>query len=141
MELIALIAVGVLFGAGIYLILQKSLLRVVLGTALVSHAVNLLLLTSGRLKRGSAPILEKGGGVHGTDGQGLHVPAPTETGALEGAAQAIGGVTDPLPQALILTAIVIGFATTALLLVIAYKTFEVHGTDDLDRLREAEHER
>ncbi len=109
MELAAILTVGLLFGSGVYLLLQRSLLRVVLGTSLISHAVNLLLLTSGKLKRGGPPLLEKGGAL---------VP-----------------VTDPLPQALILTAIVIGFATTALMLVIAYRTYQSRGSDDLQRLR------
>lgn len=114
MELAAIATIGVLFGSGVYLLLQKSLLRVVLGTTLISHAVNLLLLTVGKLKRGGPPLLIKG------------EPLPP--------------VSDPLPQALILTAIVIGFATTALMLVIGYRTYQSRGTDDLDRLRGIESE-
>ncbi|MBO8141943.1 MAG: Na(+)/H(+) antiporter subunit C [Firmicutes bacterium] len=112
MELAAIIAIGVLFGSGIYLLLKPRLLRVVFGSALISHAVNLLLLTSGRLKRGGAPLVGD-------------VPAP---------------VTDPLPQALILTAIVIGLGTTALILVLAYRIYQEKGTDDLRQLRGLEDE-
>lgn len=119
MELFSIVVIGVLMGSAVYLLLQKSLLRVVFGTVLITHGVNLLLFTSGRLKRGGPPLLEKGTGENGA------------TAALE----SLPAVTDPLPQALILTAIVIGFATTALVLVIAYRTYQTHGTDDLDRLR------
>lgn len=110
MELLSIIAIGVLMGCAVYLLLQRSLLRVVFGTVLITHATNLLLFTSGKLKRGGPPLLDKG-------------------------AAGAAAVTDPLPQALILTAIVIGFATTAFVLVIAYRTYQTHGTDDLDRLR------
>src|SRR5690625_1335956 len=115
MELVIVVTVGVLFGSGVYLLLQRSMLRVVLGTSLISHSINLLLLTSGNLKRGSVPILS----WDQTD---------------------FSSVTDPLPQALILTAIVIGFATTALTLVLAYRTYQTHNTDDLDELRGIENE-
>lgn len=115
MELVTVVTIGVLFGSGVYLLLQKSMLRVVFGTSLISHSINLLLLTSGKLKRGSAPILSWGQ----TD---------------------FSGVTDPLPQALILTAIVITFATTALALVLAYRTYQTHGTDNLEELRGIENE-
>lgn len=122
MELLAIVVIGVLFGCSIYLLMQRSLLRVVFGTILISHGANLLLLTSGRLKRGGPPLLSK---------------AAYEEAALTGAEVVLPAVTDPLPQALILTAIVIGFATTALILVIAFRTYQMYGTDDLDRLRGA----
>lgn len=109
MEWLALLTVGVLVGAGVYMMLQRSLLKVVLGSSLVSAGINLLLLTSGRLKRGGPPLAVV---------SGPQLP-----------------VTDPLPQALILTAIVIGFGTTALTFVLAYRTFQAKGSDDLDVLR------
>ena len=81
-------SVFLLLAAGVYLVLQNSLLRVAIGLALVSHAVHLILLTSGR--EGSlAPVLVPGAGVE--------------------------GVTDPLPQAFVLTAIVIAMAMTVYL--------------------------
>lgn len=109
MELLAALAVAVLFGAGTYLMLARNMLRVVLGSALLTYATNLLLLASGLLKRGRAPVL--------TD-----VPAGAR-------------FVDPIPQALILTAIVIGFGVTAFLFVLAYKAVQAHGTDDLADLR------
>src|SRR5690606_33391682 len=119
MELAAIVTIGVLFGAGVYLMLQGSLLRVVLGTALLSHGVNLLLLTSGKLKRGGPPILSQETASHGGDA----------------VSHALQAVTVPLPQALILTAIVIGFGTTALILVIADRMYQEQGCDDLGGLR------
>jgi multicomponent Na+:H+ antiporter subunit C len=106
MELLMAVVIGVLFAAGTYLILTRSLLRVVLGTGLLSHASFLLILTMGGLKRGAPPILS---------GQAAY--------------------TDPLPHALILTAIVIGFGVTAFVLVLAYRAYQELGTDDLDKLR------
>ena len=107
MELWLTLAIGVLFATGTYLVLRRSLLKVVIGFALISRH-NLLLLTTGKLKRGAVPILVEGY-------QGPYV--------------------DPLPQALILTAIVISFAVTAFMLALVYRTYQSLGTDDLDRLR------
>ena len=106
MELWLTLAVGVLFATGTYLVLRRSLLKVVIGFALISHGTNLLLLTTGKLKRGAVPILVEGY-------QGPYV--------------------DPLPQALILTAIVISFAVTAFMLALVYRAYQSLGTDDLDR--------
>ncbi|AFL99560.1 multisubunit Na+/H+ antiporter, MnhC subunit [Desulfitobacterium dehalogenans ATCC 51507] len=101
------IVIGILFTIGTYLILSKTLLRVILGTSIIGHGVNLLILTMGGLKKGGPPLL------------GLKESF----------------FTDPLPQALLLTAIVINFATTALFLVLSYRTYNVLGTDDLEELR------
>jgi multicomponent Na+:H+ antiporter subunit C len=108
MELWLTMAIGVLFGTGTYLLLRRNLLKVVIGFALLSHGTNLLLLTTGKLKRGAAPILQAGA-------EELY--------------------TDPLPQALILTAIVISFAVTAFALTLVYRTYQALGTDDVNRLR------
>jgi multicomponent Na+:H+ antiporter subunit C len=109
MEGLIAIVVGVLFACGIFLMLQKSFLRLILGLCLMSHGANLLLFTMGGLVRGAIPV-GTGGGV--------------------------ANCTDPLVQALILTAIVISFGVTALLLVVAYRTHQEHNTDDLDELKE-----
>jgi multicomponent Na+:H+ antiporter subunit C len=108
MELWLALAIGILFASGTYMILRRSLLKVVIGFALISHGTNLLLLSTGKLKRGVVPIL------------------------VDGANQSYA---DALPQALILTAIVISFAVTAFMLALLYKTYQVLGTDDLDRMR------
>lgn len=101
------IIVGILFTIGTYLILSKTLLRIILGSSIMGHGVNLLLLTMGGLKKGGPPLL--------------------------GFQETI--FTDPLPQALLLTAIVINFATTALFLVLGYRTYQVVGTNNVDKLR------
>ena len=108
MELWLTLAIGMLFATGTYLVLRRSLLKVVIGFSLISHGTNLLLLTTGKLKRGAVPILVEG---------------------------YRGPYVDPLPQALILTAIVISFAVTAFMLALVYRTYQSLGTDDLDRLR------
>lgn len=94
MELTLAIAIGVLTGSGVWLVLRPRTYQLVIGLSLLSYAVNLFIFSMGRLRVGAAPVL---------DGAGAANPAD---------------YTDPLPQALVLTAIVIGFATTALLLVV-----------------------
>lgn len=107
MEILMSITVGVLFMVGTYLLLSKSLLRVVIALILLSHGAHLLLLTMAGVQGGAPPLLSLGAETY----------------------------TDPLPQALILTAIVISFGVTAFLLVLAYRTYKEHKTDDLDQLR------
>ncbi len=112
METFMSILVGILFTMGTYMVLSKSLLRIILGTSVIGHAVNLLILTMGGLKTGGPPLL----GLKSTS------------------------FADGLPQALILTAIVINFAITGLFLVVAYRSYRVLGTDDMDQLRGNEDE-
>ncbi len=99
--------IGVLFMTATYLMLSKSLLRIIVGTGLLSHGAHLLILTMGGLKRGAAPLLG------------------------ENAKQ----YTDPLPQALILTAIVISFGVTAFFLVLAYRSYQELATDNVEEMR------
>ena len=106
--------VGVFFTAAVYLLLARSLIRMLLGLGLLGNAVNLLILVSGRLTRAVPPI----------------VP--------DGAQGPLAGAANPLPQALILTAIVIGFAMFSFLLVLAYRAYAAIEVDDTDRLRIAE---
>ncbi len=106
------IVVGLLFMIGTYLILTKTLLRIILGTSIIGHGVNLLIITMGGLKKGGPPLL-----------------------GIENVTYA-----DSLPQALLLTAIVINFATTALFLVLSYRAYTVLGTDDTEQLRGKEDE-
>ncbi|GGF07381.1 Na(+)/H(+) antiporter subunit C [Halobacillus andaensis] len=112
MELVMATLAGILFMTGVYNLLQKQLLRIVIGTALISHGAHLFILTMGELKRGAPPIL--------TDG--------------------IEQYTDPLPQALILTSIVISFGVTSLLLVLAYRAAKINGTDNMEQLRGNDYE-
>lgn len=110
METVIAVLIGLLFAMGLYLTMQKSLLRIIIGSALVSHGSLLAIMFVGGLNKGLAPILANGGGPY----------------------------TDPIPQALNLTAIVIGFGLTAFQLVLAYRTYQEMGTDDLDELRHQE---
>lgn len=105
-EVVLAIVLGVLFATGTFLILRRDLVRVVWGVTIISQAANVYLITMGEI-RGQVPII----------GHGVEDP---------------GTVTDPLVQALVLTAIVIGFATTAFALVLTYRVYEEHGTLDLD---------
>ncbi|MGE7667456.1 Na(+)/H(+) antiporter subunit C [Ureibacillus composti] len=107
MESLMIVLVGILVSVGTYLVLSRNIIRVIVGTAILSHAVHLLILTVGGLKKGDVPLLSHSGGPF----------------------------TDALPQALILTAIVISFAVTAFLLVLAYRTYVTNGSDDFQELR------
>lgn len=109
MKLIFALTAGTLFGTGAYLLLNRDLLRVVLGVVLVSQAATLTLIASG-LTRGEAPI---------------H-PLPA------------GEVSDPLSQAMALTAIVIGLAVTALLLVLVLRVVTEYRSEDLADVGEEE---
>ena len=114
MEAALSLLVGGLVAAGVYLILQRHLVKFVLGLVLLNHAVNLLIFASGRLTRGRPPLIP----------EQMSVPAEP--------------VANALPQALILTAIVIGFSLLAFVLVLAQRAFEELGTTDTEEMREAE---
>jgi multicomponent Na+:H+ antiporter subunit C len=111
METLLAFVVGGLYAAGIYLLMRRSVVKLVLGLALLGHAANLLIFTSGRLTEGSPPLVEEG----------------RET--LEASA------ADPLPQALILTAIVIGFGVQAFAIVLLKRAYRAVQTDDLDDMK------
>ena len=108
MELLLATGVGVLGGAGVYLLLRARAFDTVLGLVLISYAVNLLLFFAARANHGAPPILT------------------------QGTPPSLGNYIDPLPQALVLTAIVIGFAMTALLIVIVIRMRHATGTDHVD---------
>ena len=110
METILAIGIGVLGGAGTWLLLRPRTYQVIIGLSLLSYAVNLFIFSMGRLRPGAPPILEKG--VAGE-------PA---------------AFADPLPQGLVLTAIVIGFAMTALFLVVLLTARGRTGSDHVDGL-------
>ncbi len=116
MEPILAILVGVLVAAAVYLMLARNLLRFLFGLILISNAANLTIFASGRLTLGAPPLI-----AEGADG-----PA--------------GLVANALPQALVLTAIVIGFGLFAFALVLAYRAYETLGTLDTDEMRVAEPE-
>ncbi|HTN66283.1 MAG TPA: Na+/H+ antiporter subunit C [Burkholderiaceae bacterium] len=108
MEIIYALAIGVLTGSGVWLLLRPRTFQVIIGLSLLSYAVNLFIFGMGRLTQGGAPIV----------------------GSVAAANAAL--YADPLPQALVLTAIVIGFATTALFLVVLLASRGLTGTDHVD---------
>lgn len=108
MELILALAIGVLTSSGVYLVLRPRTFQVVLGLSLISYAVNLFIFSMGRLAIDQAPIKEAGRFA------------------------SLLQYDDPLPQALVLTAIVINFAMTALFLVVLLASRGLSGTDHVD---------
>jgi multicomponent K+:H+ antiporter subunit C len=108
MEVIFALAIGVLTSSGVWLLLRPRTFQVIMGLALLSYAVNLFIFGMGRLVTDRPPIINAAGG---TD------PAL---------------YADPVPQALVLTAIVISFATTALFLVVLLAARGLTGTDHVD---------
>lgn len=108
MELLIAGAIGILSASGVWLILRSRTYQLVIGLALLSYAVNLFIFSTGRLRVNAPPVLEGSGAVDVT------------------------AYTDPLPQALVLTAIVIGFATTALFLVVLIVARGLTGSDHVD---------
>ena len=108
MEVLFALASGVLYTAGIYLMLRRRLAQLIIGLGLLSNGTNLLIFAAGGLTRSHPPVIP------------------------EGAAQMAPPYSDPVPQALVLTAIVISFATTALLLVVLLAARGFSGTDHVD---------
>lgn len=111
MEIFWSVVIGFLFFASTYLILRRSLARILIGFILISHAANLLIFTSGGLKYGKAPFIK-------------------ETTA------SINDVSDPLTQSLILTAIVIGFSVISFCVALYANFYAMSPNDDVDELLE-----
>jgi multicomponent K+:H+ antiporter subunit C len=108
MEVVLAIAIGVLTGSGVWLLLRPRTFQLVIGLSLLSYAVNLFIFSIGGLAIDKEPIL------------------------VDGVAPNLVNYTDPLPQTLVLTAIVISFAMTALLLVVILAARGMTGTDHVD---------
>ena len=109
MEPVIAAAIGILTASGVWLILRPRTYQFVMGLALLSYAVNIFIFSMGRLRVNAAPVA--GGAAGEID---------------------VAAYTDPLPQALVLTAIVIGFATTALFLVVLIVSRGLTGSDHVD---------
>ena len=114
MEVPLVLLIGLFFMVAIYLLLSRTLIRMLLGLALLGNAVNLLILVAGRLTRETPPIVPPGLDVAATP------------------------IANPLPQALILTAIVIGFAMFTFLLVLSYRAYQSLDAESTDDMRVAE---
>jgi multicomponent Na+:H+ antiporter subunit C len=133
-EIMTALTISILFGIGIYMILKRDLIKIAIGFNFISHSINLMIVTSGVLQGTLVPIFTEtmthSTGFIFTDDYANGTLAPIITGAAD-----TGAFTDPLTQALVLTAIVISFATTAVLLTLAYRINEEYGTTDVDELR------
>jgi multicomponent Na+:H+ antiporter subunit C len=116
MEVMIAILVGIIFSGAVYLILSRWIVRVLLGIVLMGNAVNMLLFLNGRITTELPPVMR----------------------SAETVLQA--GTANPLPQALVLTAIVISFSLFAFLLVLAFRAYQELGTDDTNLMTLAEHE-
>jgi multicomponent K+:H+ antiporter subunit C len=103
MEALLSLMIGLLTAAGVFLLLRPRTFHLILGLTLLSYAANLFLLASGRLRMGAPPLIRQG-----------------------------GAYTDPLPQALVLTAIVISFGMTAYLVMLALRALAESGDDHVD---------
>jgi len=113
MLLVFALTSGIIFACGIYMMLRRSMVRLIIGLSLVTYAVNLLIFSMGDLSRRIAPIVET-------------IPSSE--------------MADPLPQALILTAIVISFGATAFTIALAYRASKAVQTDNMDVLGDTEGE-
>jgi multicomponent Na+:H+ antiporter subunit C len=111
MVMVLALLVGILFGAGFFMLLRRSLVKLAIGLSLIAQATSLLIFTVAGVTRGLPPIISSGETA-------LRVP-----------------YADPLPQALILTAIVISFGVQVFALVLIRRSFEAVRTDDLDAMR------
>ncbi len=108
MELVLSLGIGVLVGSGVWLVLRPRTFQVIIGLCLLAYGVNLFIFAMGRLNTGAAPVMPKGGFVNPD------------------------AYADPLPQALVLTAIVISFATTGLVPCRDDRARGLTGTDHVD---------
>lgn len=114
MDAVLALVVGILVATSVYLMLSRNVLRFVFGLVLLSNAANLVIFAAGRLTRAAPPLIAEG------------MPAPPEA------------VANALPQALILTAIVIGFGLLAFALALVFRSYDVLGTLNSDKMRFAE---
>ncbi|WP_136249260.1 Na+/H+ antiporter subunit C [Halomonas borealis] len=114
MESLMAVSIGVLFATAIYMMLRRSIVKLVIGLMLLSNAANLLIFTTAGMRRGAPPLVPEGLG------------APTSA------------VADPLPQALVLTAIVIAFGVLSFAVVLVRRAWEVVRADDLDQMKDTD---
>ncbi|WP_299231845.1 Na+/H+ antiporter subunit C [uncultured Halomonas sp.] len=114
MEPLMAITIGTLFAAALYMMLRRSIVKLVIGLMLLSNAANLLIFATAGMTRGAPPLVP----------EGLTAPA--------------GVVADPLPQALVLTAIVIAFGVLSFAVVLVRRAWEVVRADDMDRMKDTD---
>src|SRR5690625_5639807 len=112
METLMAYVIGIMFGSAVYMLLRRSIVKLVIGLMILSNAANLLIFTVAGLVRGAPPLIT----------EGLLEPATA--------------ITDPLPQALVLTAIVISFGVLSFSVVLIHRAYEVVVTDDLVKMKD-----
>ncbi|MCC5918271.1 MAG: Na+/H+ antiporter subunit C [Cryomorphaceae bacterium] len=110
MEILLAVTIGLLYAAGIFLILRRSLVRLIIGLVLLGNGANLLIFLLGRISKGQPPII------------------PEESKVF------LDAYADPIPQALILTAIVISFGLQAYAIILVKRAYRVVKTDDIDNM-------
>ena len=110
MELVLAIVAGSLYACGLYLMLRRRLAQLIIGLSLLANGSNILIFAAAGVTRGQPPIVEEG-------------------------TSAMASFADPVPQSLILTAIVIGFGVLAFALVLAHRVHASAGSDDIDAIR------
>lgn len=111
MQVVLAFVIGIIYAAGLYMMMRRSIVKLIAGLAMLGYASNLLIFTISRLTRAQPPLIPEG------------MSSPTAPFA------------DPVPQALILTAIVIGFGLQAFALVLIKRVYQTVGTDDLDQMK------
>ena len=114
MEVILSFVTGTLYAGGVYMLLRRSILKLILGIIFLSNATNLLIFLSAGLIQGKPDFIDKK------------------------SAEVSQSLADPLPQALVLTAIVIGFGIVAFTLALKYKYYKQTNTDDLDQVKQTD---
>ncbi|WP_148253533.1 Na+/H+ antiporter subunit C [Aidingimonas lacisalsi] len=114
MEPLMAVVIGILYATAIYMMLRRSIVKLVIGLMLLSNAANLLIFTSAGMTRGAPPLIP------------------------EGASEPLGQVADPLPQALVLTAIVIAFGVLSFAVVLIRRAYEIVKADDLDKMKDTD---
>lgn len=114
MEVVLALLVGILYTAGVYMLLRRSIVKFIIGIIFMSNATNLLVFLAGGLAAGE----------------------PAFTQATSEASESV--VSDPLPQALVLTAIVIGLGIVVFTLALKFRFFQETGSDDLDQLQQTD---
>lgn len=116
MEILLAIIIGLLYAAGIYMMLRRSIVKLIIGLILLGNGANMLIFLLGRIVKGQPPIIDD--------------TAKTLTGIY----------ADPVPQALILTAIVISFGLQAFAIILVKRVYKVVKTDDLDQMNATDEE-
>lgn len=133
METVLAFVIGALFASGMYSMLRRSLVKLIIGLIFLGTAGNLLIFVSGGLTPGLPPLIQSEEPVHA--GNGGHSEKTHHSAEREHEkGEAVLKCADPLPQAMILTAIVIGFGVLAFTLVLVKRTYKTVGTDDIDDL-------